>query len=87
MYRYKRYGEINNALQDIQNIESTASETPQIITKEELKNCVNNIQEQQRFSTNNANVLSKSNRSRKFQSEINVREGSMVFRDIINQRL
>ncbi len=61
MYRYKRYGEINNALQDIQNMESTASETPQIITKEELKNCVNNIQEQQRFSTNNANVLSKSN--------------------------
>ena len=61
MYRYKRYGGINNALQDIQNMESTASETPQIITKEELKNCVNNIQEQQRFSTNNANVLSKSN--------------------------
>ena len=52
MYRYKRYGEINNALQDIQNIESTASETPQIIATEELKNCVNNIQEQQRFSTN-----------------------------------
>ena len=61
MYRYKRYGEINNALQDIQNMESTASETPHIIAKEELKNCVNNIQEQQRFSTNNANVLSKSN--------------------------
>ena len=61
MYRYKRYGEINNALQDIQNMESTASETPQIIAKEELKNCVKNIQEQQRFSTNNANVLSKSN--------------------------
>ena len=58
MYRYKRYGEINNALQDIQNMESTASETPQIITKEELKNCVNNIQEQQSLSTNNANVAS-----------------------------
>ena len=53
-------------------MESTASERSQVIAKREVKNCVNNIQEQQSLSTNNANVASSISNSNQKHNNVNM---------------
>ena len=53
-------------------MESTASERSQVIAKREVKNCVNNIQEQQSLSINNANVASSLSNSNQKHNNVNM---------------
>ena len=71
----------------MQNMESTASERSQVIAKREVKNCVNNIQEQQSFSINNANVASSLSNSNQKHNNVNMNVHSKAKGDEIHTDL